>query len=81
MLITPTPSGQARTCLHGCGATVRRRFLPGHDQKLLRALLLAHREGWPVEIDGVRWDPREYAATISGRFLARYDDFAGRAKC
>lgn len=37
--VTPGP----RACLCGCGAPVRRRFLPGHDAKL-KSRLLRHRD-------------------------------------
>jgi predicted nuclease with RNAse H fold len=38
-------TGSSHTCLCGCGAAVRRRFLPGHDAKLKSRLLAAHRMG------------------------------------
>ena len=53
---SPGDGGQPRTkhsapvtgsirCLCGCGATVRRRFLPGHDAKLKARLMRAQAEG------------------------------------
>ena len=32
------PAAPANVCLCGCGVTVTRRFLPGHDQKLRTAI-------------------------------------------
>jgi hypothetical protein len=40
-----TPSTRGQECLCGCGAIVRRRFLPGHDAKLKSRLLRAHAGG------------------------------------
>jgi len=41
-LVASTSTGR---CLCGCGAAVRRRFLPGHDATLKSRLLRAHRAG------------------------------------
>jgi predicted nuclease with RNAse H fold len=38
-------NGNQRMCRCGCGASVRRRFLPGHDAKLKSHLLRRAREG------------------------------------
>ena len=42
---TRSPMSVERTCLCGCGAAVRRRFLPGHDAKLKSLLVRRHLAG------------------------------------
>ncbi len=60
----PSPEGAAaaaapRLCECGCGAPVRRRFLPGHDAILKSRLLRAVREGDAAraELERLGWSP------------------------
>jgi hypothetical protein len=54
-------SAEARLCECGCGAPVRRRFLPGHDARLKSRLLKDLRAGESAarELARLGWHPGE----------------------
>ena len=55
--LEPLPKAPARLCECGCGASARRRFLPGHDSKLRSRLVRAAREGADArrELERLGW--------------------------
>ncbi|MHB8438977.1 MAG: DUF429 domain-containing protein [Acidimicrobiales bacterium] len=63
-------------CLCGCGAPVRRRFLPGHDAKLKSQLLDRHRagdEGATERLRELGWLDIATAAAADDCYSTRFD--------
>lgn len=52
---------QHKRCACGCGETVTRQFVNGHDSKLRVAVVEALQDGHALRVYGRRYDPLEYS--------------------